>query len=50
MDPNDLVDCAEKSGFALEGQPGVRHEGFGEDVLDVAEAGADMDVFDVELV
>lgn len=50
LDPDNLVDCAEESGFALEGETGMRYEGFGEDILDVAEAGADVDVFDVELV
>lgn len=50
LDPDDLVDCAKESDFALEGETGVRHEGLNEDILDVAEACADVDVFDVEFV
>lgn len=48
MDPDDLANGADESDFALKGEGGVGHEGFGEDVLDEPEHDANVDVFDVE--
>lgn len=48
LDPDDLADGADKGRLALQAQLGVGHDGVGQDVLDEAQAGAHVDVLDVQ--
>ena len=47
LDPDNLIDSAEEGSFASEGELRMRHESFGEDILDVAKTSADVHIFDV---
>lgn len=48
LHPDDLVQSLDEGDFALDVQARVGEDGFVDDVLDVAETGAEVDVFDVE--
>lgn len=50
LHPDDLVEGLDEGDFALDVEPGVGEDCLVEDVLDVAQAGSEMDVLDVERV